>query len=304
MHVERATAWVDAARLETDEQLQETWEPGRNPTNRKVAATMLRTPLGRRVKVIEHGTGARWCSSTAGWAALASGSSCFCSGRRATGSSPSRPTATAPAQAGEGGGASTTTRIRSTPSPSTSSRRSRWSGSRGAAQPALRVASAAPELVDSLAVIEPEAYALLRTQDTDAYTQICDLRDRWRAHVRAGQWYEAFEDFIDFYNGPGSFARWPRVRREAFLAVQKARADLWDVLFDDSRLSTEALARVTAPVHVLEGSQTSGVDRAICDVVRRHMPHAQHTMIEGAGHMIPLTHPKPLTRALLTRIER
>src|ERR1700729_4527928 len=33
-----------------------------------------------------------------------------------------------------------------------------WGGA-----PALRVATAAPELVDSLAVVEPEAYALLRT---------------------------------------------------------------------------------------------------------------------------------------------
>jgi pimeloyl-ACP methyl ester carboxylesterase len=51
---------------------------------------------------------------------------------------------------------------------------------------ALRVAAAAPELVDSLAVIEPEACALLRTQDAEAYAQICGLRDRWR---------EAFEEF-------------------------------------------------------------------------------------------------------------
>ena len=53
---------------------------------------------------------------------------------------------------------------------------------------ALRVVVAAPELVDSLAVVEPEAYALLRTQDAGAYAQICGLRDRWRAHVRAGRW--------------------------------------------------------------------------------------------------------------------
>src|SRR4051812_46991767 len=68
---------------------------------------------------------------------------------------------------------------------------------------ALRVAVAAPDLVDSLAVVEPEAYALLRTQDGDAYAEICGLRDRWRAHARAGRWYEAFEEFVDFYNGPG-----------------------------------------------------------------------------------------------------
>ena len=168
---------------------------------------------------------------------------------------------------------------------------------------ALRVATAAPELVDSLAVIEPEAYALLRTQDADAYTQICGLRDRWRMRVRAGRWHEAFEEFVDFYNGPGSFARWPRQRREEFLAAQQAKGDLWDVLFDDV-LTVDALAALTVPVHVVEGSQTSAVDHAICNVVRRHVPHAQHTLIEGAGHMMPLTHPEPLTRVLVTGIAR
>jgi lipase len=165
---------------------------------------------------------------------------------------------------------------------------------------ALRVAAAAPELVDWIAVIEPEAYALLRTQDADAYAQICGLRDRWRGHVRAGRWYEAFEEFVDFYNGTGSFAGWPPQRREAFLAAQQARGDLWDVLFDDGLLTVDALARVIAPVHVVEGSQTSAVDHAICDVVRRHVPRAQRTLIEGAGHMMPLTHPEALTRALLS----
>jgi lipase len=168
---------------------------------------------------------------------------------------------------------------------------------------ALRVAAAAPELVDSLAVIEPEAYALLAEQDHHAYIQICALRDRWRARVRAGRWHEAYEEFIDFYNGEGSFARWRPQRREAFLAVQRSRGDLWDVLFDDRLLTVDALARLTAPVHVVEGSQTSAVDHAICCVIRRHTPHVQHTLIEGAGHMIPLTHPAPLTRALVSEIE-
>ncbi len=165
---------------------------------------------------------------------------------------------------------------------------------------ALRVAAVAPEVVESLTVVEPEAYALLRTHDAGAYTQICDLRDRWRANVRAGRWHEAFEEFVDFYNGPGSFARWPAPRRETFLAAQRTRGDLWDVLFDDERLTLDALASVTAPVHVVEGSQTSAVDHAICDVIRRHVPHARHTLIDGAGHMMPLTHAAPLTRALAT----
>jgi lipase len=167
---------------------------------------------------------------------------------------------------------------------------------------ALRVAAVAPVLVDSLAVIEPEAYGLLRTQDADAYAHIRALRDRWRALVRAGRWYDAFEEFVDFYNGPGSFARWPAPRRDAFLAVQQARGDLWDVLFGD-RLTLEDLGRVTTPVLVVEGSRTSLVDHAICDVVRRHVPHARHTVVHGAGHMMPLTHPEQLTGTLLDFIE-
>jgi lipase len=164
---------------------------------------------------------------------------------------------------------------------------------------ALRVAAVEPNLVESLALVEPEAYALLRTEDAGAYGQICDLRDSWRARVRAGRWYEAFEEFIDFYNGRGSFARWPAERRDAFLAAQQTRGDLWHVLLDEERLTVDALARVTAPVHVVEGSQTSAVDHAICEVVLRHAPDARHTLIEGAGHMIPLTHPGALTDALL-----
>ena len=165
---------------------------------------------------------------------------------------------------------------------------------------ALRVAVAAPELVDSLAVIEPEAYALLRTEDADAYARICGLRDRWRANVRAGRWHEAFEEFVDFYNGPGSFARWPRPRREAFLAAQQERGDLWDVLFDDL-LTVDSLGRVT-----VAGPRRRGIG----DVRRRprdlrgrpaaRAPRAAHVdrgrRPHDAAHPPRAAHPRPPQR--------
>lgn len=39
----------------------------------------------------------------------------------------------------------------------------------------------------------------------------------------------------------------PPPRREAFLADQRSRGDLWHVLFDDDLLTLDALAGVTAP---------------------------------------------------------
>jgi lipase len=148
---------------------------------------------------------------------------------------------------------------------------------------ALHVAATAPAVLASVAVIEPEAYSLLKAEDGPAFAAICGLRDQWREHVRAGRWYEAFEAFVDFYNGPGSFARWPATRRDTFLADQRARGDLWDV-------------------HVVEGSATSVVDRAICAVVRGSPRCAEHSVIEGAGHMMPLTHAADLSRALVRRL--
>jgi lipase len=166
---------------------------------------------------------------------------------------------------------------------------------------ALHVAATAPAALASLAVVEPEAYSLLKAGDGPAFAVICGLRDQWREHVRAGRWYEAFEEFVDFYNGPGSFARWPAARRDAFLEAQRARGDLWGVLFD-APITAGALASVTMPVHVVEGSATSVVDRAICEVLRENLRCAEHSVIEGAGHMMPLTHPAELSRALVRHL--
>ena len=268
------------------------------------AATTLRTPLGRRVKVVEHGTGTPVVFLHSGVGSAGEWKQVFSlwpEGYRLVAIEAYRD-GTGPGVAGRRSlddYADQVYAVAEHVGLSVHLVGFSWGGAT-----ALRVAAAAPELVDSLAVIEPEAYALLRTQDADAYAQICDLRDRWRAHVRAGRWYEAFEEFVDFYNGPGSFARWPPDRREAFLAMQKTRGDLWHVLLDERLLTVEALAALTVSVHVVEGSQTSAVDHAICDVIRQHVPHAQYTLIEGAGHMMPLTHAEPLTRALLAEIER
>jgi pimeloyl-ACP methyl ester carboxylesterase len=173
-----------------------------------------------------------------------------------------------------------------------------WGGATG-----LHMAVTTPEVLASLTVVEPEAYSLLGTEHPQAFAEIAELRDRWREHVRAGRWYEAFEEFVDFYNGPGSFARWPTDRREAFLDYQRARGDLWEVLFD-APLTGEVLTRVAVPVHVVEGSATTAVDHAICDVVLRHVPQVEHSVIEGAGHMMPLTHAAELTRTLVAGVAR
>jgi hypothetical protein len=139
------------------------------------------------------------------------------------------------------------------------------------------VAVTAPTVLASVIVIEPEAYSLLTADDGPAFTALRSPCDRWRGHVRAGDWYAAFEEFIDFYNGRGSFAAWPVARRDAFLEEQRARGDLWDVLFD-APITAASLASVAVPLHVVQGSSTS------------------------IGHMMPLSHAADLTRVLVRQL--
>jgi lipase len=166
---------------------------------------------------------------------------------------------------------------------------------------ALHVGVTAPGVLASLTVIEPEAYGLLTPADGSAYLTISALRDRSRDHLRANRWYEAYQEFVDFYNGPGSFAEWAATRRAQFLDDQRKRGDLWDVLFE-APLTADTLAGVSLPVHVVEGSATSVVDHTICALVLRHLSRPEHILIEGAGHMIPLTHADALTGALVDRV--
>jgi lipase len=166
---------------------------------------------------------------------------------------------------------------------------------------ALQVATTSPSIVASLTVIEPQAYSLLPGEYPEAFATIRAMRDRWREHVAAGRWHEAFAEFLDYYNGPGWFDGWPSQRRRAFLAQQQARGDLWDVLFE-SPLTADALTTIVAPTLVVEGGEAAEVERALCDVVRRHVPACRHVLLEGAGHMMPLTHPGPLIAAVLTHV--
>lgn len=165
----------------------------------------------------------------------------------------------------------------------------------------LRVATTTPSILASLTVIEPQAYALLPREHPEAFATITAMRDRWREHVAADRWHEAFAGFLDHYNGPGWFDAWSADHRDAFLEDQKARGDLWDTLFD-SLVSPQGLERIDVPTLLVEGGQTAHVEQALCEVVRRHVPSCRHVVIDGAGHMMPLTHPQQLTDELITHV--
>ena len=60
---------------------------------------------------------------------------------------------------------------------------------------------------------------------------------------------------------------------------------------------------VDVPVLLIEGSESPPIVAAIHEALAARLPRAERTMIGGAGHMAPLTHPKQVGSEVLRFLE-
>jgi pimeloyl-ACP methyl ester carboxylesterase len=61
------------------------------------------------------------------------------------------------------------------------------------------------------------------------------------------------------------------------------------------------LSGLTAPALILRGSLTHPIMASINDGLARRMQDATSEIIDGAGHMVPITHPGPTAQAMTRR---
>jgi lipase len=127
---------------------------------------------------------------------------------------------------------------------------------------ALRLALEAPERVASLTLIEPVQYSLLPPDSGPLRAE--------RAAMAAAQVAYAVE-------------RMP--------IVVAAHDDLFGGL-------TAAALPPRAPTLLIEGAESPPVIAAVAEAILAATPEAREVVVEGAGHIVPITHPEPVSRAL------
>ena len=173
---------------------------------------------------------------------------------------------------------------------------------------ALRFAADRPHRLLSLTLIEPVAFHLLRGAPKGAaehalFREVIDLAADMTQAAADGDGPRGMARFIDYWNGEGA---WRRMRPEAQAALvqQTARValDFRAVMTDPTWL--EALRAITAPALVLRGSASPGPTRRIAALISQVMPDARLQTIEGAGHMLPLTHAEAVNAAIVEHISR
>jgi pimeloyl-ACP methyl ester carboxylesterase len=167
---------------------------------------------------------------------------------------------------------------------------------------ALHLALADPGRVQSLTLIEPVFFAALKyAGDWSSYFEFCRVRDEFVTALTRGERELAMHRFVDFWVGSDAWVGLPADARASMLkAADKIVLD-WQASFaaDPGRARLCALAVRTL---LVRGSDSPRPMRSLVDALHTIMPGSGRTVVEGANHLLPLTHASALTSAILSNL--
>ncbi|TNJ48471.1 alpha/beta fold hydrolase [Phaeobacter sp. B1627] len=167
---------------------------------------------------------------------------------------------------------------------------------------ALAMAQARPDLVRSLTLIEPVLFAAAGGLDPAALAQMRADHERVRAPYAAGDVEQATRLFNRAW-GTGH-PKWPDLPESARAAMMRSFPAVMDCdgqVYDDEAglLAPGRLEALTMPVLLLQGAETQPIMASVTRALAARMPTARVAVIDGAGHMVPVTHAAE-TATLLT----
>jgi pimeloyl-ACP methyl ester carboxylesterase len=155
---------------------------------------------------------------------------------------------------------------------------------------ALHIARTRPQLVRSLTLIEPSAFHLLRDGDAidaEALHEITEVALQANASLARGDHLGGYGRFADYWN-PGSWDAMPAEKRASFAPqLGKVTRD-FEAIFSEQIGSNEL--RLAMPVLLVQGGCTTLPVRCVVDRLRKALPAAAFRVVQGAGHMLPITH--------------
>jgi pimeloyl-ACP methyl ester carboxylesterase len=171
----------------------------------------------------------------------------------------------------------------------------------GAVALRLAVTNGAP--IRSLTLVEPMAMPLLgEAGETAILAEYNGLRDRYLEAAEAGRAEEAFEPYVDYWNGEGS---WSAMPGDARAKLGSRTAQLCAAFrANSSNPTTLADCRaLSRPTLILCGGATRPPAERVTEILAREIPGARRTVIPGAGHMSPLTHAAEVAAAIAAHLE-
>ncbi len=170
---------------------------------------------------------------------------------------------------------------------------------------ALRLAAERPDLVRSLTLIEPVFFVVAAQDAPDVLASHDEDAKPFFEAYQTGDAALAARLFNRMWADPTS-PRWPDLPEATRAAMTRAIHVVpasSAAIFEDRQdlLKEGGMDALTAPTLLLRGSNTHPVMAVINDGLARRMPNAKNHVVDGAGHMLPITHPAD-TAAHLRRL--
>jgi pimeloyl-ACP methyl ester carboxylesterase len=166
---------------------------------------------------------------------------------------------------------------------------------------ALHVALARPHRIASMALYEPSAFHLLRQIEpgAEAYAEIAGVEWRVCQGVLTGDHRGAVAAFVDYWSRPGT---WEAIRPAAQTALIRwaPKGPLEFRALINEPTPASAYRGLDFPVLILRGEHAPMPTRVIAQGLSELLPASRLLVIDGAGHMGPLTHANEVS-ALVAR---
>ena len=163
---------------------------------------------------------------------------------------------------------------------------------------ALRVAQMHPEKVRSLTLIEPVMFHLAEgTPVFDAYSD--EMAPCFNA-LWQGDTLLAARLFNRVWGAGAPWDEVPEAHQRGMAARMNLIAAGSAVTDGDvnGQAAPGALEAVRCPVLLIEGAGSPPIVAAIHDALQARLPNVRREVVAGARHMVPITHPRQVARAI------
>jgi pimeloyl-ACP methyl ester carboxylesterase len=162
---------------------------------------------------------------------------------------------------------------------------------------ALEAARELGPKVQSLTLVEPVAFNLLRVESRPEWAEIEKLGVAVLSAVSNGNDRDAAAAFMRYWLGRMRWWLSPEKFKAAITAtIRKVALEFMIILQGAPRLSD--YANITTPTLLIVGAKTRAPARAVVDMLGATLPNAKLTVLNGAGHMSPFTHPSEVNRLI------
>ena len=166
---------------------------------------------------------------------------------------------------------------------------------------ALEAARSLGPRVKSLVLVEPVSFHLLRQEGRPEWSEVETLGLAVLGAVAEGNDRAAAKSFMTYWLGRLRWWLAPEKFKSTIAAtIPKVALEFGIVV--EAQATLKDYAEITAPTLLIAGGRTRAPTRAVIDLLAASLPNATVSILKGAGHMSPFTHPAELNRLILDRL--